>query len=69
MVPRESLAGDHSRRRGSPAWAEVAAIGYIVATMTELITVAPPVAVALGVAAAAALVVRRLALAKRGSDD
>jgi len=37
--------------------------------MTELISVDPPVAVALAIAVAAALVVRRLAFAKRGIDE
>jgi hypothetical protein len=49
--------------------AERAADGYIVAAMTELITVGPPVAVALGVAIGAALVVRRLAFAKRDTGE
>ena len=49
--------------------ADLAAIGYIVAAMTELISVGPPVAAALAIAAAAAFVVRRLAFAKRGADE
>ena len=54
---------------GGIRWADLAAIGYIVAAMTELISVGPPVAAALAIAAAAAFVVRRLAFAKRGADE
>jgi len=43
--------------------------GGIVAAMTELISVGPPVGVALGIAVAAAVVVRRLAFAKRDTGE
>jgi hypothetical protein len=41
----------------------------MVAAMTELISVGPPVAVALAIAVVAALVVRRLAFAKPDADE
>jgi hypothetical protein len=56
-------------RGGLPARVEVVTGGCMVAAMTELISAGPPVAVALAIAVAAALVVRRLAFAKRGSDE
>jgi negative regulator of sigma E activity len=43
--------------------------GGIVAGMTELLTVLPPVGVAAAIVAAAAVVVRRLAFAKRGTGE